>query len=128
MNQAYKHLQDKLKIMEMTIPQWVLVLTAVMAAGVFGLYLSPFGTFITIFLCVYVAGVPVGIVYVMGQSDYNLIQLARYWWDWRRSDCRYIAGSGDSANGFVVEANAEEVRRRERETTPTLDLEALWDS
>ena len=63
MHPAYKHLTDRLRIAELTIPQIAGVFTGLMCGLVFALYLSPFSPYLTLFLSIYIAGVPAGTVY-----------------------------------------------------------------
>ena len=125
-NPTYKHLDSKLRLSGLSLGQWAQVLVAVLAAIVFGVYLSPFPTAPTIWLSVFVAGLPVAVSYGAMGLEFSVGQFASAAWRWWREPRRYLAGGGASGTGYVVEAE----RSGPSETDETMSVgpsEDLWD-
>ena len=123
MNPAYKHLDAKLRIAELTLGQWAGVILGALVGLFFGLYLSPFGPIPSLILAIYLGGLPAGAVFVASFSEFDLWLLVRAAWQWRRRDGRYIAGPGQRTEGYrIFEATTElPVSRMD-----DLDLAVLW--
>lgn len=124
MNLAYKHLESKLKIADMTLGQIAGAFLGLVAGGVWAMYVSPFGVYVTLFTAVYIAGVPVGAAFVASVSDFDLWLYVRSALGYRRGDLRFQPGPGESAVGYVV--LVDDGRDTTSSTTPDLDLETLW--
>ena len=127
MNVAYKHLENKLKIGEFTLLQWAGLFLGVMAALVWGMYLSPLGAYLTLTTSVYIGGIPIAAAFLAGITSFDLWLHLKAMARHRRAGGRYIPGPGHSAHGYAL-TSAE---RDEREATaliatPDLDLQSLW--
>lgn len=128
MNSAYKHLDSKLRIGEMTLSQWVSLFVGVMSGLMWAMYLSPFGTTLTLASAVYVAGVPISVVFLANVSEINMWLLIRSAVRWRRLDARYLPGAGAQTAGYRLTEPPEDARRVARENVAELDLASLWGS
>lgn len=127
MNVPYRHLEDKLRIWNLTIAQWVLVLIGAAGAFVWGFYISPFGWTITLFTAVYVAGLPGVAALIAGVSEFNAWLFIRSAWRWWRSSGRYRPGPGPRPAGYVIAPPVRSARERASNVKP-IDVEALWES
>src|SRR3954452_1842742 len=100
-NVAYKHLEQRLRIGEFTLLQWAGFLAGLLAALAWGQYLSPFGSYATLFTAVYIGGIPVGVAFLASVTDFALWLhiggLSRH----RRAAGRSVPGPGQSARGYV---------------------------
>lgn len=129
MNSAYKHLEAKLRVGEFTIGQWIGLFVGVTTALVWGMYLSPFGTSITIFSACYIGGLPAAAIFLATISEVDMWLLTRSAFRWRREEGRYLAGPGVPTSGYVVHADARAQRPHESDgQLADLDLAALWES
>ena len=126
MNVAYKHLDAKLRISELTIGQWLGLFVATMGAILYATYFSPFGTALTLATAVYVGGLPVAVIIVASFSEFDLWQLVRSAARWRRLDARYLPGPGTASAGYRLTEALEDSRRAERDRIAQLDLASLW--
>jgi hypothetical protein len=126
MNVAYKHLDSKLRISELTIGQWIGVFAAVMGAILYGRFISPFGPAVTFASAVYLAGLPIVAIVAANSSDFDLWLLVRSAIRWHRIDARYLPGSGSGSTGYRLTEPLEEAQRAERERVTYLDLASLW--
>jgi hypothetical protein len=127
MNVPYRHLEDKLRIWNLTILQWVLVLLGTASAFVWGIYISPFSWTVTLFTAVYVAGLPGLAALIAGVSEFDAWLFIRSAWRWWRVPGRYRPGPGPRPSGYVITAPVRTARER-RSTVKPIDLEALWES
>src|SRR4051812_28021623 len=95
-----------------------------MAALLWGMYLSPFGAYLTLISAVYIGGIPIAAAFLAGVTSFNvwlhLKALSRH----RRALGRYVPGPGHSASGYVVTADEREAAALT--STPDLDIESLW--
>jgi hypothetical protein len=125
---TYKHLEARLRLGAFSLGQWAQITTAGAVAAVFGVYLSPFATSVTIFASIVVAGLPVALSYGAMGLEFSVGEFAgaarRYW----RAPRRYLPGPGVTAAGYIVQAAApaETAGATSRELQPT-DGELLWD-
>ncbi|MDO8208994.1 hypothetical protein [Conexibacter sp. CPCC 206217] len=127
MNTAYKHLESRLKIAELTIAQWSgIVLGLVLGIG-WGMYLSPFGAYISFFTAVYLGGIPAMAAWLASQMDFDLWLHLRAALSWRRGGHVYLPGPGQSALGYVVISDPDDERALPEADVVDLDSEALWD-
>ena len=125
-NPTYKHLDSKLRLSGLTLGQWAQLLGAVLVAIVFGVYLSPLPTAPTIWLSVFVAGLPVAVSYGAMGLDFSVTQFASAAWRWWREPRCYLAGAGGGCSGYVVEAErvSQPDTQRPELVAPSEDL---WD-
>lgn len=127
MNTAYKHLDSKLKIAELTVGQWVGVLLGLGIAITWGFYVSPFGTTLTVITAVYAVALPTAAALFATMTDFDLALLLRSAIAWRRRQGRFTAGPGSSARGYVVsEDEGDRASERRGPQLEELDLSALW--
>jgi len=123
MNPAYKHLDAKLRIAELTLGQWAGIVVGVIVGLVFGLYLSPLGPIPSLILAIYIGGVPVAAIFVASFSEFDLWLLIRAAWRWRRDDARYVPGPGSATDGYRI---LKPVGERAPSRVAELDLAAIW--
>jgi hypothetical protein len=129
MNTAYKHLEAKLRVGEFTIGQWMGLFVGAMTALLWGFYISPFGTSITLFTACYIGGLPAAAIFLATMSEVDMLLLARAAVRWRREEGRYLAGAGPATNGYRVRADEDERRNGNHDgRLAELDLAALWES
>jgi hypothetical protein len=128
MNIAYKHLDAKLRIADLTVGQWIGIILGVGLAVVWGLYLSPLGEYLTLITSIYFGAVPALAAVFASTSDFDVWLMIRAAWRWRRLDGRFASGPGDAARGYVVRGQAEEPERRSPRTrVKELELASLWE-
>lgn len=127
MNVAYKHLDAKLRIGDLTLVQWLGVMAGVMIAVAWGAYLSPFGTTPTVVSAVYIGSLPIGAALLSGTTEFDLWLVIRSALAWHRLEGRYMRGPGDRARGYLLHEDTEELERRRRSDAAELDLETLWE-
>jgi hypothetical protein len=125
-NTAYKHLDSKLRIAELTLGQWVGVIAGLAIAIVWGVYLSPLGSTLTTVTAVYIAALPAAAALFARLTEFNPCLVIRSAITWRRLEGRFIAGPGESVNGDVV---TEEpiAAATQRADIGELDLASLWE-
>lgn len=129
MNTAYKHLEAKLRVGELTLGQWIGIFVGAITALVWALYVSPFGTSVTIFTACYIGGLPAAAIFLATMSEVDLLLIARSAVRWRRESGRYLAGPGPTRPGYVVRADARaHDPAGDNGKLADLDLEALWES
>jgi hypothetical protein len=128
MNIAYKHLDSKLRIADLSVGQWVTVAVGMAMAVGWGLYLSPFGPSLTLMTSVYLVAIPVAATLFANLTEFDPWILIRSLIAWRRLDGRFIPGPGSQARGYVVhiEDQASENGSPHAEL-PAMDIEALWE-
>lgn len=128
MNTAYKHLDSKLRIGDLTVVQWISVILGIGIAVVWGMYVSPFGTYVTLVMSIYIGALPAAAALVASMSELDVWLMARSAIRWRRLDGRFASGPGRSARGYVVGEEADEpATARRPERARELDLSALWE-
>jgi hypothetical protein len=129
MNVAYKHLDSKLRIAELTVVQWVGVLLGVGIAALWGFLLSPFGDYLTLISAIYLGALPSGAALLAGFTEFDLWLLVRSAVRWRRLEGRFAPGPGGGTRGYVLREEDDDgggtaqARPRPRE----LDLQSLWE-
>jgi hypothetical protein len=126
-NAAYKHLETRLKIAELTLGQWLGVAAGVGLAMLWGFYLSPFGLYVTLFVAVYLAGVPALTAWLASESEFDLWLRVRAMWRWRKGADRYVPGPGPEPHGYVLSVPPAEPDATWNGHLPDLDVGALWD-
>jgi hypothetical protein len=127
MNPAYKHLSDRLRIGELTIPQIISLFCGLMSGLVFALYISPFSPYLTLFIAIYIASIPTGAVLLASTTEFDLWLYIRARTHHRLSDGRYIAGPGVSCQGYVIERDEDGARSTRDDELACLELGAIWD-
>lgn len=128
MNPAFKHLESKLRIGEFTIGQWAVIALGFIAALVWGLYVSPLGSALTLLTASYLFGLPAVAAFLFSVSDFDVWLLVRSAMGWWRSNGRFQPGPGDRAHGYVLTTTDVDSDDDLTDETPDLDLEALWAS
>lgn len=122
---TYKHLEARLRLGAFSLGQWAQIAAAGVAAAVFGGYLSPFSTQVTIFVSIVGAGLPVAMSYGAMGLEFSVVQLGRAGWRYWRQPRRFLAGAGQPTVGYIV-VSAPVV------DTPSLpgvrEGEPLWDA
>jgi hypothetical protein len=129
MNTAYKHLDSKLRIGELTIGQWFAVAVGFLVAGAWMLYVHPpIGPTLTAVTGVYMGAMPAGAALMASSSEFNLFVLVRSAIGWKRRDQRFVPGPGTSFRGYELHADpVDERRQAARPPVPALDISALWE-
>ena len=97
---TYKHLESRLRIGAFSLGQWAQITAAGVAAALFGGYLSPFPTQVTIFISVLGAGLPVAVSYGAMGLEFSVTEFARAGWRYWRESRRFLPGAGASTHGY----------------------------
>lgn len=129
MNTAYKHLDTKLRIAELTIGQWICVALGTGIAIGWGFYVRPpVGTTLTAISAVYMGSLPAGAALLASWSEFDLWLLVRSAIRWRRLEGRFVPGPGSAAQGYLLlnDPTAYAAARSPRRA-PELDLASLWE-
>jgi hypothetical protein len=122
---TYKHLETRLRLGAFTLAQWAQITAAGTAAALFGGYLSPFSTQVTIFVSVIGAGLPIAVSYGAMGLEFSVAQLVVAGWRYWRRPHRYLPGSGERATGYRLLGDRPEA---EVARAPVEHREApLWD-
>jgi hypothetical protein len=124
-NPAFKHLDAKLRIAELTIRQWIGVFVGVMMAFLYADLLHPFGTMVTTITAVYIAGIPIAVALLAGFSDFDAWLVLRSAVRWRSADGRYLPGPGAPTEGYRVLTPVDESFGH-GEPLAELDIAGLW--
>ena len=124
MNAAFKHLEDRIRLGELTLAQWGWLTFGVLCALAWGLYISPFGALLTLFTAIYVAGLPALAALFAGFTEFDFLGFARNSWRWWRSDGRFLPGGAGEPSGYVVRADDRAGARTA--ASPAPELEGLW--
>ena len=122
MNAAYRHLESKTRIGELTLGQWAGILLGVLVAVIFAVVLKPFSGYVNLALGIYIGGLPAAAVFLASISEVDVWLTARAALRFHRADGRYLPGGGKQARGYTIRSAAD-ARRGAR----GLDLGALWD-
>ena len=122
MNAAYRHLEAKTRIAELTLGQWAGILLGVLVAVVVALVLKPFSGYVNLAVGIYIGGLPAAAVFLASISEVDVWLTARSAVRFHRADGRYLPGGGKDARGYTIRAVAD------ASSAPlALDLGALWD-
>ncbi len=122
---AYKQLEAKTRIAELTLGQWVGAIAGVLCALVVIAWLRPFDTYVNLVLGVYLGGIPITIALVVSVGEFDVWLLVRAAWQWWRADGRYAAGAGSEARGYQI-TGAEPSGAGIGATA--MELQRLWES
>lgn len=125
MNPAYKHLRERLRIGELTVPQLVALFAGFMGGLVFALYLSPFSPYVTLCIAIYIACIPAGSVILASTTEFDVWLYLRACVRDGFSDGRYVAGPGEPTGGYGIDADSGP-HRAPAGGAALLDLEELW--
>ena len=90
----------------------------------FGAYLSPLPTRVTIFVAILGAGLPVAVSYGAMGLEFSIGQLVTAAWRYWRLPRRYPPGAGSAATGYRLLPQPHEPVRVE----PAERRELLWDA
>ncbi len=126
MHPAYKHLTDRLRIAELTVPQIAGLFGGLMSGLVFALYLSPFSPYLTLCLSIYIASIPAGTVLLASSTEFDLWLYIRACIGEQLSDGRYTAGPGDEFTGYVIEPDEPTGALHSTGDRQAVDLGELW--
>jgi len=122
---AYKHLTDRLRIAELTVPQIAGLFGGLMCGLMFALYLSPFSPYLTLFISIYLTCVPAGCVLLASTTEFDLWLFLRGCVHDALSDGRYMAGPGAPSDGYLIDAEDHHGSDAVR-AAGQLDLEDIW--
>jgi hypothetical protein len=125
-NPAFKHLDAKLRVADLTVRQWLGIFAGVMTAFVYAAFLHPFGTMATLVTAVYIAGVPIAAVLVAGFSEFDVWLMLRSAVRWRSEDERYLPGPGVPTSGYRVDAPIDDGWYATQAQLAELDPADLW--
>ena len=123
---TYKHLEARLRLGAFSLGQWGQITAAGVAAALFGGYLSPFPTPVTIFVSIVAAGLPVAVSYGAMGLEFSVAQFAQAAWRYWRQPRRFLAGAGEPSPGYRV--LAEQTPASESPSAQQRpEGELLWD-
>src|SRR5918998_19702 len=92
---TYKHLEARLRLGAFSLGQWAQITGAGVTAAVFGAYVSPLPTQMTVFVSIVGAGLPVAVSYGAMGMEFSVSQLARASWRFWRQPRRFLSGPGE---------------------------------
>jgi hypothetical protein len=124
MNTAYKHLDSKLRIGDLSMGQWFGITVGLGVGLLWGFLLSPFGTYLTCASGVYLGAVPAGAAVLSGYYEISVGIVVRSALTWIRLDGRFVPGAGPDTAGYTV---ADSGRDEAQTVRSTLDPAALWE-
>jgi hypothetical protein len=110
-NPAYKHLRDRLRIGDLTVPQIVSMFCGFMGGLVWALYLSPFSPYLTLFTAIYLACLPAGAVLLASSTEFDLWLYLRACVREAFTDGRFTAGAGELSGGYSITVDADRTGR-----------------
>ena len=126
MNEAFKHLEAKLRFGELTIGQWAAVACGLLFGVLFAQYLSPLGGVWGMVVGIYLGAVPASAAFFASLSEFDLGGLLAAALRRHRQPARYLPGGGRGAQGYRLVADSE--RGAEALAgSDELDLDGLWD-
>jgi hypothetical protein len=124
---AYRYIETKLRIAELTLLQWVAVMVGLLLALAWW-QVSPLGAAPTLFIAVYIVGFPVMCAFVATQGDIDVWVYFRSALAWRRGRARYLPGAGADTQGYVIASVATARERADAGMAmPELDVVTLWE-
>lgn len=127
-NPTYKHLDAKLRLGGLRLVQWLQLAIAVLAAVVFGMYVSPLPIGPTIALSVFCAGLPVAVSFAATGFEFSASGFLRALWRYARSPRRYLPGAGPTATGYIVHSPLrEQPPAHASDVGATSRIAELWD-
>jgi len=126
MNSAYKHLDTKLKFAELTITQWFMIMLGVLICVLWCVYISPFGTYLTLGTGVYIGAIPAGLALMSTFYEVDVAVFVAAAVRWSRLDGRFVPGPGPETLGYLVQATGFSPDDGDY-ALATLDPAALWE-
>jgi hypothetical protein len=123
-HRAYKHLDSKMRVAELTLGQWGGVFAGLMLGIGYAYFLHPLGTMFATVTAVYLGGLPAAAALLAGFSEFDAWLLLRSALRWRRMNGRHLPGPGLSTPGYRIEE--QEIGIRERDRLSTIDPASLW--
>lgn len=127
---TYKHLEAKLRLGSFSLGQWAQITAGATLAAVFGVYVSPFPSDVTIFASIVVAGLPIALSYGAMGLEFSVGQLALAAWRYWQLPRSYLPGPG-RASGYQVRPEAAELADGavaiDGTSTSGAEGEPLWD-
>lgn len=128
MNQAYRHLEEPVKIGDFTLLQIAGFLVAAMVAMLWGFVLSPLPPMLSLFTALYVGGLPAMAVLFASTTDFDVLRMVKAYIKFQRRPGRFLPGPGQIEEiGYMVKkppADRQPVIKQE--TDEVLIGEALW--
>jgi hypothetical protein len=124
-NLAYKHLNAKERVGELTWGQWAVVFCGVLVMVVWGFWLSPLSPYLSIVTAVYLGGLPVALALLATYAEFDVWRFAKSAHRWSLARSRYAAGPGPDTPGYVIAPDPRFASGSDRASGP-LDVEALW--
>jgi hypothetical protein len=124
---TYKHLEARLRLGAFSLHQWAQITIAGVAAALFGGYLSPFPTQVTVFVSIVGAGLPVAVSYGAMGLEFSVGQFARAGWRYWRQPRRFLAGAGGPTTGYTVLAEQLHHHDAQAADSATTEPALLWD-
>jgi hypothetical protein len=127
MNPAYKHLTDRLRIAELTVPQIIGLFVGLMCGLLFALYLSPFSAYLTLCLSIYIASIPAGTVLLATSTEFDLWLYVKALIREQFTNGRYTAGPGEALTGYQITPDVTMGLTDATGSDGLLGLGELWD-
>jgi hypothetical protein len=131
-NETYKHLEDPLRLSGLTIGQYAAMAGTTLVAIVFGLYISPLPTGVTMGLSLFLAGLPIAISYAVSGFDVSVADTIAALYRWAREDKHFLPGAGETPTGYVVAQISSDQRPPSRSpedvASARRQLEGAWDA
>lgn len=124
---TYKHLEARLRLGAFSLGQWAQITSAGVTAAVFGAYVSPLPTQVTVFVSIVGAGLPVAVSYGAMGMEFSVSQFVRASWRYWRQPRRFLPGPGAPSPGYVVAAEPAASEPRPSSGSRTSEGELLWD-
>jgi hypothetical protein len=124
---TYKHLEARLRLGAFSLGQWAQITTAGVTAALFGGYVSPFPTQVTLFVSIVGAGLPVAVSYGAMGLEFSVAQIARAGWRYWRQPRRFLAGPGEPTAGYAVVADRVHHQGTQAADPATSEGAVLWD-
>lgn len=125
-NPTYKQLEARMRIGAFTLSQWTEIAAATIGALVFGVYLSPFSTTLTLFTAVVVAGSPLALSYGAMAHEWSVVDALRAQWRWFTKPRRHLPGPGIPTSGYLVVRQPPETPARGH-AVQGREPSVLWD-
>jgi len=123
---TYKHLEAKLRLGSFSLGQWVQMSVAGAAAAVFGVYVSPFPTSVTVFVSIVGAGMPVAVSYGAMGLEFSVAAFGAAAWRYWRHPRRYLPGAGEPSRGYVIDCELA-TATQDLPESHLAEREPLWD-
>jgi hypothetical protein len=130
-NETYKHLEDPMRLSGLTLGQWGGLAASALVAIVFGLYVSPLPSGITITLSLFVAGLPLVLPYAVSGFDMAMSETLAAVYRWARGAKHYLPAAVEPPSGYVVVQAPDDERHVARSSEDIAaarrQLEGVWD-